>query len=276
MNVRSTNQQRYHRAAPLEQSSGRHRTSLSVFLAGLALTALAFSGTLAISRAQGGGGDSGYTSQFDLESCGFTTTGQNPYFILIPGYQLILEGEEDDEEMRVAITVLGDTEKIFLDDLGNVHTRVVEEREWVDGELAEVSRNFFAVCRRTNDVYYFGEDVDIYEDGEIVSHDGAWRAGQDGARPGIAMPGTFLLGSRYYQEVAPDVALDRAEHVTTGLTIETPAGLFTDAVQVLETTPLDPDEEGFKFYAPGVGLIVDEALELVGYGFIKPKHWPEE
>jgi hypothetical protein len=90
--------------------------------------------------------------------------------------------------------------------------RVVEEREWQDDELVEVSRNFFARCKETGDVFYFGEEVDLYEDGEIVGHGGAWLAGRDGALPGIIMPGRFLLGSRYYQEVAPDIALDRGEN----------------------------------------------------------------
>ena len=45
-------------------------------------------------------------------------------------------------------------------------------------------------------------------------------AGIDGAKPGIVMPGSFLLGSRYYQEIAPDVAMDRAENIGVGLTVE--------------------------------------------------------
>ena len=234
----------------------------------LAVAAFWLGGAMGVSQAEDGEEDLQFTATFDPAPCGFTATGTNPYFVLLPGYRLVLEGQEDGETMYVEITVLRDIELIHQDDLGTVRTRVVEEREWIDGELEEVSRNFYAICCRTNAVYYFGEDVDIYEDGEIVSHDGAWRAGQDGAQAGVMMPGTFLLGSRYYQEVAPGVALDCAEHVAMGLTVETPAGLFTDCVNVLETTPLDPDAEGIKTYYPGVGLIVDEVLELVDYGFV--------
>jgi hypothetical protein len=143
---------------------------------------------------------------------------------------------------------------------------VVEEREFEDGELAEVSRNFFAICEKTNDVYYFGEEVDIYEDGEIVSHDGAWLAGVDGALPGIVMPGSFLLGSRYYQEVAPGVALDRAEHTAEGLVVETGAGEFEGCVEIIETSPLEPGAESRKLYCPGVGLVADDDLVLVEIG----------
>jgi hypothetical protein len=144
-----------------------------------------------------------------------------------------------------------------------IETRVVEERETEDGELVEVSRNYFAICNRTNSVIYFGEEVDIYEDGVIVGHEGEWLAGVDGARPGIIMPGTVLVGARYFQEVAPGVALDRAEIVSLTATVQTPAGRFTRCLRTRETTPLEPGEVEFKSYAPGIGLIQDEVLRLV-------------
>ena len=204
-----------------------------------------------------------FTTAFRLADCTFRSTGDaNPFFILDPGHTLVLRGEEDKEEVEVRITVLGETENIAVPGLGNVRTRVVEEREWVDGEIAEVSRNFFALCAETSDVYYFGEDVDNYEDGVIVDHHSAWRAGVDGAMPGLAMPGTFLLGSRYFQEIAPGEALDRGENVGMQLTVATPAGTFADCVSVFETSPLEPSSKGLKVYAPGVGLIVDETLAL--------------
>ncbi len=210
--------------------------------------------------------DSNFTADFGLENCTFSTLGENPYFILKPGYQLALEGKEDGKDMRLEITILDETESISLEDIGNVETRVVEEREYEDDELIEVSRNFFAICNTTNDVYYFGEDVDMYENGEVVSHDGAWRAGKDGAKPGLMIPGTFLLGSRYFQEYAPGVAMDRAEHVEMGLTVITEAGTFLDCVRVMETTSLDPDDISYKVYCPGVGRIQDAELKLVEYG----------
>ncbi len=77
------------------------------------------------------------------------------------------------------------------------------------------------------------------------------------------MPGTFLLGSRYYQEVAPELALDRAENIEMGLTVETPAGTFNNSVKTLETTPLEASSKDIKIYAPGAGLIVDSVTERV-------------
>ena len=216
-----------------------------------------------------GAGDEDFTTSYRLQDCQFETTGRNPHFILEPGRELFYEVEEDGVTVTLFITVLRETRRITLNVGGRTRTlttRVVEEREYEDGELIEVSRNFFARCAKTNDVFYFGEDVDIYEDGEVVSHDGAWLAGRDGAKPGILMPGTFLLGSRYFQEIAPGVAQDRAEHVAMGFKVETPAGRFSQCVEVTETSPLEPGAESTKVYCPGVGLVKDNDLELVEIG----------
>jgi hypothetical protein len=210
-----------------------------------------------------------FTVDFDLDDCTFANDGRNPYFSLVPGDELLLEGDDDGETVVVRIRVLNATRTIkFRNEDGEqmqVVTRVVEEREWVDDELVEVSRNFYARCKETNDIFYFGENVDIYEDGQIVSHDGAWLAGKQGALPGIIMPGRFLLGSRYYQELAPGVALDRAEHKTMGMEIDVPAGSFEDCVEIIETTPLEPGHESRKVYCEGIGLVIDSVAELVDF-----------
>jgi len=236
-------------------------------LLAIIVTWLGLSGGIVMARDE----EPQFTTEFLLEYCVFQAKGVNPYFILEPGYQLVLEGEEDGETTRVVISVLPETKRIFLPDMGRVKTRVVEERASVDGELVEVSRNFFAICDKTNNVFYFGEDVDIFNPDGTISHDGSWRAGEpddDGlAEPGILMPGTFLLGSRYFQEQADGVALDRAEHVEMELEVTTEAGTFDECVEVLETTPLEPGSESEKIYCPGVGLVVDDVAELVEFGF---------
>jgi hypothetical protein len=203
-----------------------------------------------------------FTTEFNRDHCTFTTTGSNPHFPLWPGYVLEFEGEEEDGgeiiELYLRFSVLGDTETV-----DGVVTRVIEEYEEEDGEVIEISRNFYALCRETGDVWYFGEDVDIYEDGEIISHGGAWRSGADGAEAGVFMPGTPMLGARHFQEIAPDVALDRAEVVSDDVTLNLPAGTFNDVVKVDETSPLEPGHISEKWYAPGVGLIKDNEAELV-------------
>ncbi len=201
--------------------------------------------------------DRTWTTSFVLDPGELVPTGRNPYFILEPGYVLTLE----DRDTRLVITVLDETRRI-----DNVDTRVVEERETHKGEIVEVSRNFFAISKRTNAVFYFGEDVDIYKAGKVVNHEGAWRAGVNGARFGLALPGLPLVSAKYYQELAPGVAMDRAEIVGVNESVTTPAGVFTGVLKVAETTPLEPAARELKYYASGVGLIQDGSLRLVKYG----------
>ena len=198
-----------------------------------------------------------FTKDFFIEQCTFSSIGRNTYFVLEPGYRLVLEGFEGTEEVKLVITVLNATETV-----DGVETRVVREVETHDGELVEISRNFFAICNETGNVFYFGEEVDIYEGGVIVSHEGAWRAGQNGARPGVIIPGSPLLGARYFQEIAPDVAMDRAEVLQLNAVVGTPFGVFRRCLKTRETTPIEPDAKEFKVYAPGVGLVVDGTLFL--------------
>jgi hypothetical protein len=146
--------------------------------------------------------------------------------------------------------------------------RMVEEEEWKYGELIEISRNFFAICPDTNDVFYFGEEVDMYRDGVLVSHSGAWLAGENGAKAGLMMPGEPVLGMKYYQEIAPGVAMDRAEIVSLDDDFETPAGTFSNSLRTTEGTALNPLEREDKTYAPGIGLIQDASLLLTEYGFV--------
>jgi len=200
-----------------------------------------------------------WTQSFGEENCTFSSTGRNRFFILEPGYQLVLQSDKE----KVAITVLNETKKI-----GAVETRIVEEREEENGKLKEVSRNFFAICKEHGDVFYFGEEVDDYQDGKIVGHSGAWRADEKNSKAGIMMPGTALLGARHYQEMAPN-AMDRAEIISDDVSMKTPAGKFENCLRIEETTALDPKEKCHKTYAPGVGLIQDEDLLLVKWGTVK-------
>jgi hypothetical protein len=195
-----------------------------------------------------------FTSVFKVQKADLRSTGRNPYFVLEPGFTAVLDGGGE----HLTITVLRQTKVV-----DGVETRVVEERELKDGKLIEVSRNYFAIDPKTADVYYFGEDVDMYRDGHIVSHDGSWLAGVRKARFGMIMPGKPAIGMRHYQEVAPDQAMDRAEVVSMSEVLATPAGTFKTCLKVEETTPLEPGAKEYKLYAPGVGLIQEGAMKLV-------------
>lgn len=204
--------------------------------------------------------DEEWRTDFGLADCTMSDVGRNTYFILEPGFQLVLE---DGEEV-LHVTVLDETRTV-----DGVLTRVVEEREWKDGELYEISKNYFAICTKTNDVFYFGEHVDFYEGKKVVRHDGSWLAGENDAKAGLIMPGSPSVGMKYYQEMAPKVAMDRAEIVSLDETCETGAGVFSGCLKVKDGSALEPGVAEYKFYAPNIGLVQDEDLRLVRHGFVE-------
>ena len=205
----------------------------------------------------------GYQDTFDLESCHLRARGASEFYIpLIPGYTLVYEGEEDGETVTLVIEVLRRVKMVE-----GVRCAIVREMEWKDDELYEISWNYYSICRKTRSVYYFGEDVNFYENGEVIGHDGAWLAGVDGAKAGLIMPGDPILGARYYQEIAPGVALDRAEHISVTAEVEVEAGEFEACLAVAETNGEEPGDVAIKYYARGVGMVKDGPIELIEYGF---------
>ncbi len=187
----------------------------------------------------------------------FSLEIDNQYFPLPVGQVSVLEGDEDGESIRLEITVLDETEVV-----AGVTTRVLEEREFEDGELIEVSRNFYAQAP-DGTVCYFGEDVQDFEDGEVVGSAGQWRAGVGDNRPGIIMPANPAAGQVYSQEFAPGVAEDMAEVVGFDAGVTVPAGTYENVLRTIDTSPLDPGEEDVKLYAPGIGIVVDDVVELI-------------
>lgn len=185
----------------------------------------------------------------------FTIDIDNAFMPLPVGHHLVLEGSDEGTPLRVEITVLDETE-----DVAGVTTRVVEEAEWEDGELVEVSRNYFAQAA-DGTLCYFGEAVDDYENGEVVSHGGAWRADEPGHSAGIMMPGDPQVGQVFYQEYAPGSAEDMSEIVSLGEEVVVPAGTFTDTLRARDCNPL-AGEADIKHYVRGIGLAVDEDVKL--------------
>ncbi len=205
-----------------------------------------------------------FTEALDRSACTFTTVGSNPYYPLWPGYETVIEEEEEDDGETITVSermiVTGDTKII-----DGVRTRVVDVEESEDGELVEIARNYVAVCRETGDVWYFGEDVEEYEDGELVDEAIEWRSGRDDAGPGLLMPGTPLIGAKYLEVNAPDEALDLSEITGHGGNLMVTAGTFSNVLVIEQTDILDPPDVAEKVFAPGVGLIKDEDAELVSF-----------
>jgi len=184
---------------------------------------------------------------------GFSSTITNRFFPLPVGQKLVLAGDG----ARVEITALPETEIV-----AGVETRVVHEYETEGGVLVEQSWNYFAQAS-DGTVCYFGERVDIYENGKVVAHDGQWRADEPGFEAGIQMPAVPMAGTYHAQEHAPGVAEDYANIVATGKSVQGPTGMYTETVITEEWTPLEPGGKSHKAYAADVGLLDDDGAVLV-------------
>jgi hypothetical protein len=176
----------------------------------------------------------------------------NPFFPLVPGTTFVHEGETADGFEHDEFTVTKKTKKIV-----GVVCLVVHDRAWVDGELAEDTFDYLAPDDQGN-VWYFGEDTRELEDGVVVSTEGSWLAGVDGAVPGVLVPGSPQAGMSYRQELAEGVAEDMARVLRVDGRASVPYGDFDGCLVTKEWTPLSPGSVEYKTYAPGVGLVLVE------------------
>lgn len=191
----------------------------------------------------------------------------HPLMPLVPGstwrYQARVAGELA-ETIEVSVTdevrtVAGIPATVVHDVVTDAAGRVVEE-----------TYDWFAQDASGN-VWYLGEDTASYQGGK-ASAQGSWEAGVDGAQAGLAMPATPRVGDGYQQEFAPGEAEDRALVLDVAASRTTAYGSWDDLLQTEETTGLEPDLVEHKFYAPGVGLVLEESesgeevVELVAHG----------
>jgi hypothetical protein len=209
----------------------------------------------------GGGGGNGVTeTAATLNPDDFQATVDNQFFPLVPGTKLVYEGMEEDAELRVESTVLEET-----DTIAGIEVTVVEVMDFEDGELVESTKDYYAQ-HTDGTVYYMGERVDDYEDGQVVGHGGQWITGEEGAHAGIFMPADPQVGDEFEQERAPGVAEDRSEIIAVDESVETPAGSFTGCIRTEDFDPIGGATEN-KLYCPEVGLVREEAeavfLDLV-------------
>ncbi len=119
-----------------------------------------------------------------------------------------------------------------------------------DGEIVEDTFDWYAQDA-TGAIWYLGEDTAEFEDGEIVSRDGSFEAGVDGALPGIAVPADPEPGMEYRQEYAAGEAEDNGAVLSVDELVEVPYGRFEGALLTRDTNALEPDVAELKLYAPG-------------------------
>jgi hypothetical protein len=186
-----------------------------------------------------------------VNAADFVDVIDNPYLPWTPGTKLIYEGGDE----RVEITINDETREIL-----GITATVVHDQVLTDGEVTEDTYDWYAQDKWGN-VWYLGEDTKEFENGEVVSTEGSWEAGVDGAQPGIAMLADPQVGDTYRQEFYEGEAEDLAKVFELGQSVEAPAGSYDDVLVTEEWTPLDPGILEHKYYARGIGVVREEQVQ---------------
>jgi len=187
----------------------------------------------------------------DINPEDFTVTIDNPFFPLQPGTTFIYKGRKQLSKERDEFAVTDRT--IVID---GATCRVVHDRVFVRGVLPEDTFDYFAQDRDGN-VWYFGEDTkELDRHGRVVTTEGTWRAGVNGAQPGVIMEAHPRVNDHYFQEVAAPLAQDEAIVLNLHEIVAVPFGKFTNCLQTKEFTQLEPGNIEHKFYARGIGFIL--------------------
>jgi hypothetical protein len=192
------------------------------------------------------------SEQVELDPADFTTEIDNPYWPMTPGSRWVYsETDSEGTEAKVVVTVTDQTKQIA----NGVEARVVHDVVSEDGEPVEITDDWYAQDSEGN-IWYMGEDTAEYEDGKVVTREGSFEAGVDGAQAGVIMPADPEPGLVYRQEYYEGEAEDEGEIVSLDAQAEVPFGHFPEVLMTEDTNPLEPKVLEFKFFARDVGPVL--------------------
>ena len=205
-------------------------------------------------------------SSASIDPAHFVRHVTNPFFPLKPGTTFFYKGTKDGVPTSNKTYVTHKTKRIL-----GVTCTVVHDQAFEEGVLVEDTFDWYAQDDQGT-VWYFGEATkELDPSGKVISTEGSWEAGVNGAQPGIIMEAHPRVGDRYRQEFARGVAEDMARV----LQLEDDDQCvryrcFDDLLLTKEWTPLEPDVAEHKYYAEDVGFVLgvmvkggNERTELV-------------
>ncbi|MET1015337.1 MAG: hypothetical protein ABWX76_00880 [Leifsonia flava] len=187
----------------------------------------------------------------DLDPADFTVNIDNEYWPMRPGTQWVYRETEGGDVFTVTVTVTTATKMIA----NGVTARVVRDTVMRGEEIVEDTFDWYAQDD-AGAIWYLGEDTAEFEGGEIVSREGSFEAGVDGALPGIAVPADPQPGMAYRQEYSAGQAEDSGAVLSVEELVEVQYGRFSEALLTRDTNALEPTAAELKFYARGVGPVL--------------------
>jgi hypothetical protein len=173
----------------------------------------------------------------------------NPLFPISDLHSAVLSGKVDGKPFHTETTLLPETRVVEWTEGQQVETAVSQYMAFLDGRLQEAALDFYAQAD-DGSVWYLGEDVFDYRNGEVFTTEGTWLAGKDGPAQMI-MPNDPQVGQVHRAENIPAVAFEEVEIKTTGKTVNGPTGPVDGAMVARELH--DDGSYSDKVFAPGYG-----------------------
>jgi hypothetical protein len=188
------------------------------------------------------------------EPSGWSASVTHPFFPLRPGTVYVYLPRAGGRSEVDTMTVTHDERRIL-----GIPAVVVRDRTYHHGVLVEDTADWYAQDKDGN-VWYLGEDTKEYQNGKVVGTAGSWEAGKNGAEPGIMMRARPQVGDRYRQEYRRRVAEDMARVLSVSEAASVPFGAFTQCLETEEWSPLEPGARERKYYARGVGMVLQRTV----------------
>jgi len=189
---------------------------------------------------------------FRVDPEAFTTEIDNPYWPMKPGSHWVYrETDAEGDVQRNDVIVTNKTKTIM-----GIEAVVVHDTVRQGGQLTEDTFDWYAQDSEGN-LWYLGEDTTEYENGKVKTKEGSWEAGVDGALGGIIVPAHPEPGLTYREEYYKGHAEDGAEVLTLDAHAKVPYGTYEHVLQTRNFSPIEPDVVEEKFYAQGVGVVLE-------------------
>jgi hypothetical protein len=199
------------------------------------------------------------------ESFSNPTEINNAYLPITKFHTCVLAGNDEGQQLRIVRTLQSRT-RPFTFGGQTVDAAVVTDRvtDVGAGQVIEKTLDYFAQDD-AGIVYYFGEDVNEYENGKLTSHEGQWRLGRDTQTPGVLMPANPKVGDTFQSEDVKGVTHETDTVVSGGKTARIAGHTYHNVIKVRENAKPPPEIE-FKQYARGTGVITEAngGVHLVG------------
>jgi hypothetical protein len=197
----------------------------------------------------------------------------NRFFPAPLGATWVYQAQTEEGTERTDVAVLSPMDANGTKVVMGANARVIHDSVRLNGELIEDTWDWYGQDAAGN-VWYIGEDTSEFDSGVLLCHCGAWEWGVNGALPGYVMLASPMVGDAYRQEYLVGEAEDVAEIVALNVPVTVAAGSFTGCLKTREVSVIDRSYEEFKFYCPGIGLVLeqadDERVELVAYSGLTP------